>query len=245
MAPDPETTPAAWKDPASRIAAGARTPWQLRSIRRRRRPPLPWPMCGRRTRRRVAVGQVHSAAASSKLSPSFPWSLSVISLCDLGYGFLLQIIWVLFQFCSLDDDIWDVRINLDGQDNIERSIGESDITYMNLLALIEGEGYGINDCMYYVREKGRGIAGMELLDGMSKVQQMVTQYENEKQVTLAVISGGSTLPPNVNSASVEEQIPISEIGNPVVYTVDDEGVILPSQQCTQLTEDPEFLYMLT
>ena len=75
----------------------------------------------------------------------------------------------------MDDDFWEVRFCFDGLNNVERTIGRSDITFMNLLAVIEIEGYGINDCMYYVKEKGRGIAGMELVDGMAKVNQMVEQ----------------------------------------------------------------------
>jgi hypothetical protein len=65
------------------------------------------------------------------------------------------------NICSLDDETWDVRFNLDGHANLKRCLCRSDITYLNLLALIEGEGYGINDCMYFVKEKDRGIAGME------------------------------------------------------------------------------------
>ena len=66
-----------------------------------------------------------------------------------------------------------------GKDNLERCLGKCDITYLNLLGLVEGEGYGINDNMYFVEEKGRGIAGMELLDGMKKVEQMVHLYEKK------------------------------------------------------------------
>ncbi|KAM0840574.1 hypothetical protein ACQ4PT_059567 [Festuca glaucescens] len=117
---------------------------------------------------------------------------------------------------KLDDDIWDVRFNLDGQDNLERSLCQSDIAYLNLLALIEGEGYRMNDCMYYVKEKDRGIVRMELLDGMRKVEQMVELYEEKKCITLTVIKG-----------------------------VDDDGVVLSSQECVELTEDSAMLYLCT
>ncbi|KAM0880742.1 hypothetical protein ACQ4PT_033378 [Festuca glaucescens] len=88
---------------------------------------------------------------------------------------------------DLDDEIWDVRFNLDGQDNLERCLGRSDITYLNLLAIIELEGYGINDCMYFVKEKDIGVAGMEELDGMSKVEQMIELYEEKKCINISVI----------------------------------------------------------
>ncbi|KAM0884032.1 hypothetical protein ACQ4PT_031266 [Festuca glaucescens] len=147
---------------------------------------------------------------------------------------------------DLDDEIWDVRFNLDGHDNLERCLGRSDITYLNLLAIIELEGYGINDCMYFVKEKDIGVAGMEELDGMSKVEQMIELYEEKKCINISVIKRGSSLPVNINKPAVEEQIPMSEIGYPIVYTVDDDGVVLPSQEeFVQCTDDSAMLYLCT
>jgi hypothetical protein len=57
---------------------------------------------------------------------------------------------------------------------------------------------------------------------------MVELYEEKKCITLTVIKGGSTPPANIHRATVQEQIPISEIGDPIVYAVDDNGVVLPS-----------------
>jgi hypothetical protein len=48
------------------------------------------------------------------------------------------------------------KVQFRWQGNLERYLYRSDITYINLLALIEEEGYEMNDCMYYVKEKGRG-----------------------------------------------------------------------------------------
>ncbi|XP_071676965.1 uncharacterized protein [Lolium perenne] len=147
---------------------------------------------------------------------------------------------------DLHDEIWDVRFNLDGQDNLERCLGRSDMTYLNLLAIIELEGYGINDCMYFVKEKDIGVAGMEELDGMSKVEQMIELYEEKKCINISVIKRGSSLPVNINKPAVEEQIPMSEIGDPIVYTVDDDGVVLPSQEeIVQCTDDSAMLYLCT
>jgi hypothetical protein len=111
----------------------------------------------------------------------------------------------------LDDEIWDIRLHFSGNDNLERKLGSSDITYLNLLALIETEGYGMNDKMYYVKNKGRGVAGMALLDGMSKVEEMVKQYEMDKTVTITVIRANSELDPKINCPLAEEQISISDI----------------------------------
>jgi hypothetical protein len=62
----------------------------------------------------------------------------------------------LYVCCSLDDDIWEIRLNFSGEDNLERTLCCGDITPLNLLALVEGHGYGFGDKMYYVKEKGKG-----------------------------------------------------------------------------------------
>ena len=78
-------------------------------------------------------------------------------------------------------------------DNLERTVGRSDITYMNLLAMIETRGYGINDKMYYVKEEGRGVDGMAMIDGMGKVVNMVDLYEDKKCISICVIRAGTQL----------------------------------------------------
>ena len=56
--------------------------------------------------------------------------------------------------CSLEDEVWELRMHFHDRDNIERSMMMSDITYYNLVALMETEGYGFRDYMYYVRDLG-------------------------------------------------------------------------------------------
>ena len=121
----------------------------------------------------------------------------------------------------MDDELWNVRLNFHGGDNLDRKIGRSDITYMNLLAMIELQGYGINDSMYYVKEKGKGFSGLQLIDGMGKVLQMLDSSEDKMCVEIIVLKGkGEPL----------GSIPISEIGAPVVYSVDDAGVLFSCEE---------------
>mgnify|MGYP005814616861 CR=1 FL=1 len=40
-----------------------------------------------------------------------------------------------------DDEPWDMRFHFQGCDNLERTLCESDITYINMLAIIGIEGY--------------------------------------------------------------------------------------------------------
>jgi hypothetical protein len=57
----------------------------------------------------------------------------------------------------LDGEFWDIRFYFSGEDNLKRTLRRSDITMLNLLALVEQCGYGIRDFMYYVKEKEKGI----------------------------------------------------------------------------------------
>ncbi|KAM0870458.1 hypothetical protein ACQ4PT_039971 [Festuca glaucescens] len=143
---------------------------------------------------------------------------------------------------ELDYDIWDIRFHFDGIDNLERTIGRSYITFMNLLSLIESVGYGIRDKMYYVKEEGRGVSRMSLIDGMSKVNEMVQLYEHKQCISINVVRANSQLGANINMPSTEAQVPIAEIGEPVVYSVDHEGVLFNSQE-SEINSD--YLYMCT
>jgi hypothetical protein len=49
---------------------------------------------------------------------------------------------------------------------------------LNLLALLEGHSYGIRDYMYYIKEKGKGKKGMEIIDSMQKIEQMLELFES-------------------------------------------------------------------
>ena len=96
--------------------------------------------------------------------------------------------------------------------------------------------------MYYVKEEDIGLAGMALVDSMSVVDEMVLKYESKQCIFITVVRENSELPAGVNSISVEEQIPISEVRVHVVYSVDEGGVIFQTQQ-SQV--DSEYLYQCT
>jgi hypothetical protein len=130
----------------------------------------------------------------------------------------------------LDDEISEVRFHLDGKDNLERKLGRSDITLPNLMALIETEGYGWGDRLYYVKEEGTGIAGMAPLDNMSAVEEMLVQYADKQCVSIIVIKGKSGPTASLNSKRYEDQQTISDMGDDVVYSVDVQGVLFDSQQ---------------
>ncbi|KAM0829400.1 hypothetical protein ACQ4PT_066876 [Festuca glaucescens] len=121
---------------------------------------------------------------------------------------------------ELDDDIWDIRFNMPGEDNLERNVGQSDITVLNLLAMIECYGYGIRDIMYFVKEKGKGLAGMEVIDSMAKVEEMLALYEDEKCVNITVLKKNAVWPAGLN-VEPDEAV-LHDV--PVRLSVDSDGV---------------------
>ena len=66
-------------------------------------------------------------------------------------------------------------------------MARSEIRYLNLLSIMEAEGYGICDTMYYVKDEGEGLAGLDAVDSSSKVEEMIRKYESSKKVVLTVM----------------------------------------------------------
>ncbi|KAE8791701.1 hypothetical protein D1007_33832 [Hordeum vulgare] len=69
-----------------------------------------------------------------------------------------------FGGVELNDDNWEVRLHFQRRDNMERKFSLSDITFLNLIALTETEGYGSTGYMYWVKEVGTRQDGLFLLD---------------------------------------------------------------------------------
>ena len=133
--------------------------------------------------------------------------------------------------CRLNDEVWEVRFHFHDRDNLERSLNVDDITFYNLIALIELEGYGMTDFMYYVRDPGVGVSGMEELTDDDKVEEMLDDLviKGQKVVNITVIKSDAPRPSDLNIGPVcEEQVPLSEIGVPVVYEIDTTGLLFPS-----------------
>ncbi|KAM0836781.1 hypothetical protein ACQ4PT_062089 [Festuca glaucescens] len=135
-----------------------------------------------------------------------------------------------FDGVELDDDIWDIKFNFPGQDNLERKLSRSDITVLNLLSLIESYGYGIRDNMYYVKEKGRGVEGMELIDSMGKIVEMLALNEAEHGAIITVLKKNSVWPAGFNMEADEAEV----LDVPVKFSVDNNGV-------NYISENEEFV----
>ena len=115
-------------------------------------------------------------------------------------------------------DIWNARFQLYGRDNLDRTICSSKITYTALLAIMDLEGFGSTNYIYYVKQEGTGIAGLELLHSNAMVQEMLREFDHSRSVKFIVLKVDAPNPLDVNKASqiCEERIPISTIGEPIV-----------------------------
>jgi hypothetical protein len=97
-----------------------------------------------------------------------------------------------------------------------------------LLALVEGHGYGFGDKIFYVKEKGKGVAEMDCVDSMAKVQCMLQLYEEAKVLNLTVIRQNSPFPLGLNSEELQAEevndFPLSVDSHGVTYISEDEAV---------------------
>jgi hypothetical protein len=84
----------------------------------------------------------------------------------------------------LDPEVWDIRINFDGMDNLERSIGCDDITYMNIFAMIETRGYRFGDSVYFI------MGGeMHLVENNENIYELLLHLDDPQVLDLTIKRG--------------------------------------------------------
>ena len=62
-------------------------------------------------------------------------------------------------YSRLHSVMWEWYIQFDGAKFVKKSKYRCDIRYLNLLSLIEKEGDGLCDSLYYVKYEGMGCIG--------------------------------------------------------------------------------------
>jgi hypothetical protein len=65
---------------------------------------------------------------------------------------------VYFQF-RYESEVWELYFQFDGARFVHKRIHRLDIRYLKLLSVMEEEGYGICDSLYYVTNEGEGLNG--------------------------------------------------------------------------------------
>ena len=83
--------------------------------------------------------------------------------------------------------MWDLYLQFDGAKFVHKQMCRSDVRYLNLLSIIEAEGYGLSDSLYFVKHEGEGLNGLEQIDSNLKVEEMIRKYESSRKVVLTVM----------------------------------------------------------
>jgi hypothetical protein len=162
----------------------------------------------------------------------------------LGVGVSLTEIFNFALKCSLDDAVWDVRMEFDAQHNLHRKICSSDVTFLNLYALMQTQGFSFSDELYHMKNLGIGEErehGLELIDTNIKLQQLKKDYEHTLVLNLLV----RATTPVSNVCQREEELAtvlyepptVYDLSEPAVFAVDEEGVVFQSQ-CSSSTTQP-------
>ncbi|KAM0917862.1 hypothetical protein ACQ4PT_009274 [Festuca glaucescens] len=121
---------------------------------------------------------------------------------------------------DLDPEIWEVRIHLDGVDNLERRLARDDITVMNLYAMIETQGFTFSDSIY-CRHVKRGR------------QKNPVVYDPVDANADEGIAGSQSASCIINYADPV----VYDLTPPPVYAVDGEGTVFPSQSSYFATQE--------
>ena len=152
--------------------------------------------------------------------------------------------------CSLYEDIWNVRIHFDNNDLLERKLSCSDVTYLNMVALMETQGFGIDDSLMFYMETP-GEQGLELVDSNVKLQLIKRQNEECLVLNLlfracppavSVPQKGFVRKQNLDITEYFEPV-VFDLADPPVYAVDQQGVAYEGQSSCSIA--PVGLAVLT
>ncbi|KAE8790095.1 hypothetical protein D1007_35610 [Hordeum vulgare] len=126
------------------------------------------------------------------------------------------------------------RFHFQGKDNLERIVSLSEITLLNMLALmVTEEGYTEVDYMFYVKNEGQGSAGLQVIDNEEVVEEMLDRYAPEKLLNITVIKATEPNPRYFNIGnSSEAQIPIDQVGQSNIISIDEAGVLFTFEKAS-------------
>ena len=83
--------------------------------------------------------------------------------------------------------MWELYFQFDGAKFVHKTLHRTDIRFLKLLSIMEEEGYGLCDSLYYVKNEGVGLSGLELVDSNYKVDEMLVKYASTKKLVLTVM----------------------------------------------------------
>jgi hypothetical protein len=84
-------------------------------------------------------------------------------------------------------EMWELYFQFDGAKFVHKTLHRTYIRFLKLLSIMEEEGYGLCDSLYYVKNEGVGLSGLELVDSNYKVDEMLVKYASTKKLVLTVM----------------------------------------------------------
>ncbi|KAE8786772.1 hypothetical protein D1007_39354 [Hordeum vulgare] len=132
----------------------------------------------------------------------------------------------------LYDDILEIRIYFDAPDRLELKLCGLDVTYLNIVAVMETQGYSVYDILYHIENPYLGEKWLEMVEINAELQLIKRQIEESKVLDLLV----RACPPPVSqfqwqelSTVVYEVSVVYDFSEPSIYVVDEEGIVFESQ----------------
>ncbi|KAE8803257.1 hypothetical protein D1007_20837 [Hordeum vulgare] len=142
----------------------------------------------------------------------------------------------------LNDDVWELRIHFDSQPNLDMKLCSSDVTFLNLYAVLQTQGFYLSDELYHMRNLGIGEdreQGLDLIDTNMKLQELKKEYKHSLVLNLLVRAttiylAASAPTEHDKLAPIVYQPPVLyDLSEPAVLCVDPQGVVKPTAFCTQ------------
>ena len=114
-----------------------------------------------------------------------------------------------------------------------------DVVFSSVLALIETQGYGSTNLVYF--DQGIGFHGLQKIDSNAKLQQLKRQHKDAKLLNLSIFKGSTPVIEDENKQLLPYQEPIVyDLSEPPLFAVDEQGIVFESQGSSRnvlLTEE--------
>ncbi|KAE8781607.1 hypothetical protein D1007_45132 [Hordeum vulgare] len=123
-------------------------------------------------------------------------------------------------------------IHFDVGEILEMKLRSLDVAYLNIVAVMETQGFTVYDLLYHIENSCLGEQGLQLVESNAQLQKIKRHYKEAKVLNLLV----GACPPPISQFQKQELSPIVykelvvyDLSEPLIYVVDQEGVVFESQ----------------
>lgn len=130
------------------------------------------------------------------------------------------------------DEILEVRIYFDPADRLELKLCSSVVTYLNIVEVMETQGFSVYDLLYHIENPDLGEKGLEMVESNAELQLIKRQIEDSKVLDFLV----RACTPRVSQFQRQEFLTVLyeesvvyDFSEPPVYVVDEDEIAFGSQ----------------